>query len=235
MGGLDFFGAGEVGDGAADFEDPAVGAGAQAQFVDRGFEQSFRVIIHGAITLDVSRAHLGVGVDVSFLEPLQLNRPRVIDPLADELRRFAGVAAGEILIADRRHFDLNVDAVEERAGDTGAIALDLQRRADAFLLRVGEKAAGTRVHCGDQHDAGGIIDRAEGAGDGDVAVFQRLPHDLEDVAPEFRQLVEEKDAVVREGDFTGFGYGSAADQTGIGNRVMRRAKRTRGDDRRAVQ
>ena len=28
VGGLDFFGAGEVGDGAADFEDPAVGAGA---------------------------------------------------------------------------------------------------------------------------------------------------------------------------------------------------------------
>jgi hypothetical protein len=38
VGGLDFFGAGEIGDGAADFEDPALGAGAQAQFVDRGFE-----------------------------------------------------------------------------------------------------------------------------------------------------------------------------------------------------
>ena len=71
------------------------------------------------------RAHLGVGVNVSFLKPLQLNHPRIIDPLADELRRFAGVAAGEILIADGRHFDLNVDAVEERAGDAGAIALDL--------------------------------------------------------------------------------------------------------------
>ena len=97
--------------------------------------------------------------------------------------------------ADRRHFDLNVDAIEERAGDAGTIALDLQRRADAFFLRVGEKAAGARVHRGDQHDTGGIIDRAEGAGDGDVAVFQRLPHDLEDVAPEFRQLVEEQDTV----------------------------------------
>ena len=64
---------------------------------------------------------------------------------------------------------------------------------DAFLLGVGEKTAGTRVHGGDQHDAGGIIDRAEGAGDGDIAVFQRLPHDLKDVPPEFRQLVEEQD------------------------------------------
>jgi hypothetical protein len=125
MSGLDFFGAGEVGDGAADFEDAAVGAGAQAQFVDRGFQQSLRVVIHGTIALNVSRAHLGVGVNVSFLKALQLNHPRIIDPLANDLRRLTSVAAGEILIADGRHFHLDVDAVEEWAGDTGAIALDL--------------------------------------------------------------------------------------------------------------
>jgi hypothetical protein len=51
----------------------------------------------------------------------------------------------------------------------------------------------------------GIIDRAEGAGDGDVAVFQRLAHDLEDVAPEFRQLVEEQDPIVSPLDRTDFG------------------------------
>jgi hypothetical protein len=68
--GLDFFGAGEVGDGAADFEDPAVGAGAQSQFVDCGFEQSLGGVIHGTMALDISCAHLGVGVDVSFLKTL---------------------------------------------------------------------------------------------------------------------------------------------------------------------
>ena len=130
-------------------------------------------------------------MNVSFLKALQLNGSRVIHPLANDLRRLTGVAAGEILIADRRHFHLDVDAVEKRAGDPGAIALDLQRRADTFLLRIGEKAAGTRVHRRDQHDAGGIIDRAEGTGDGDIAVFQRLPHDLENVAPEFREFVKE--------------------------------------------
>jgi hypothetical protein len=145
VGGLDFFGAGEVGDGAADFEDPAVGAGAQAQFVDRGFQQSLRVIIYGTITFDISGSHLGIGVDAPFLKTLQLNHARVIDALANGLREFAGVAAGEVLVTYRRHFDLNVDTIEEGAGDTGAVALDLQRRADAFLLRVGEKAAGTSL------------------------------------------------------------------------------------------
>ena len=33
----------------------------------------------------------------------------------------------------------------------------------------------------------------EGAGNDDVVVFQRLPHDLEYVAPEFRQFVKEHD------------------------------------------
>jgi REP element-mobilizing transposase RayT len=47
----------------------------------------------------------------------------------------------------------------------------LTRCADAFLLRIGEKAAGTGVHRGDEHHTGRIVDRAQGAGDRDVAVF----------------------------------------------------------------
>ena len=160
-------------------------------------------------------------MDSSLLEALELDVTCVIHALANRFRRFPSVAAGKILVSYRRHFDLNVDAIEERAGDARAIALDLQRCADAFFLRIGKKTAGARIHRGDQHDGCGIVDRAECARDRDVAVFQGLPHDLEDVAPEFRQLVEEEDAVVGEGDFTGFGYRSAADKAGIGNRLMR--------------
>ena len=61
----------------------------------------------------------------SFLKTLQLNRPRIVDPLADKFGRLTGVATGEILISYGRHFHLDVDAVEQRAGDAGAIALDL--------------------------------------------------------------------------------------------------------------
>src|SRR5262249_23574819 len=109
-------------------------------------------------------------MDVSFLKTLELDVTSLIDALANRLRRFPGVATGEILITYRRHFDLNVDAVEERAGDSRAIALDLQRRADAFFLRVGKKAARARVHRCDQHNSCGIVDRAQGAGDRDAAV-----------------------------------------------------------------
>ena len=40
----------------------------------------------------------------------------------------------------------------------------------------------------------------EGARDGDAAVFQGLQHDLEHVAPEFRQFVEEEDSVTAQID-----------------------------------
>ena len=104
VGWLDVFGAGEIGDRAADFKDAAVGAGAQAQFVDGGFEKFLGIFVHGTIALDIAGAHLGVGVDGPFLKPSKLDVARVIDALADELGRFAGVSARKILVADRRQF-----------------------------------------------------------------------------------------------------------------------------------
>ena len=56
-------------------------------------------------------------------------------------------------------------------GDLGAIALDLQRRASALLLRIGEKAAGAGFHGGDEHEIGRVIDGADSARDGDVSVL----------------------------------------------------------------
>ena len=55
--------------------------------------------------------------------------------------------------------------------------------------------AHARVHRRHEHDGRGLIDQVEGAGDGDVALFQQLPHDLGHVAPEFWQFVKEQDAV----------------------------------------
>lgn len=41
--------------------------------------------------------------------------------------------------------DVDVDAVEERAADASAVALDLGRGATALVLRVAEVAAGARI------------------------------------------------------------------------------------------
>src|SRR3990167_1795567 len=74
MGGLDLLGSFEVGDGAADFEDAAVGAGAQAQFIDRHFEQLFSPFFDRAEALDIFCSHLGVSMETFFLEAMEIGR-----------------------------------------------------------------------------------------------------------------------------------------------------------------
>ena len=235
VGGLNFFRAGKVGDGAADLEDAAVGAGAQAQFVDGGFEKFFAAAVDQAVALEIARAHLGIGMNVSFLEALKLDGAGGVDALTNSNGGLAGVLAGELLVAQRRHLDLDVDTVEQGARDLGAVALDLQRRADAFLLGIGKEATGAGIHGGDEHETRRVVDRPHGARHGDVAVFQRLAHDFENIAPELRQLVEKEHPVVRQGNFAGPGNRSTADETRVRDRVVRRAKRADGDDRLAVE
>jgi len=56
-----------------------------------------------------------------------------------------------------------------------------------------------------------------------------LAHDLKDVAGEFGEFVQKEDAVVGQRYFAWTGDGSATDQSGIGDGVMRRAERTDAD------
>jgi hypothetical protein len=89
----------------------------------------------------------------------------------------------------------------------------------------------TGIHCGDEHELGRERNAAGRAGYGDFAILEGLSHDLEGGAFELWQLIEKEDAVMRETDFAGLGNGGAAEQTDIGDGVMRRTERARGDER----
>ena len=60
-----------------------------------------------------------------------------------------------------------------------------------------------------------------------AAVFKWLPHDLQNVALELGQLVKEKEAIVRQTDFSRSRYGAATDQAGVGDGVVRGAEGSR--------
>ena len=77
-----------------------------------------------------------------------------------------------------------------------------------------------------EHEAGGEGEAHGGARDGHRAVFQRLAQDFEDVAGELRQLVQEEQAVVGERDLAGARDHAAADESGVGDGVVRRAEGT---------
>ena len=70
-----------------------------------------------------------------------------VDALSNQRGGLAGVFTRQVLVTQGRHFDLDVDAVEQRSGDARAVTLDLQRRADAFLLRIAQKAARIPLRC----------------------------------------------------------------------------------------
>jgi hypothetical protein len=53
---------------------------------------------------------------------------------------------------------------------------------------------------------------AVGASEDDAAVFEWLSESVEDIAGELGQLIEEKDAAVRERDLAGRQPGSPADE-----------------------
>jgi hypothetical protein len=60
-------------------------------------------------------------------------------------------------------------------------------------------------------------------GDRDAALFEGLAHHFEDVALKLGKLVEEGDAVVSQRNVAGPRDGAAADESGVADRVMRRA------------
>jgi len=69
--------------------------------------------------------------------------------------------------------------------------------------------------------------RRGGPGNRDVAILQRLTQHLQNVAMELGEFVQEQDAAVREADLAGHGVRATAEQAGIGDGVMRRAKNGR--------
>ena len=127
MGGVDLLLAGEVGDGAGEFEDAVVGAGAEVHLTDGGLHQVFAVLIDLAVALDLGGTHVAVDDDMGFVLPgeaVLLTGACLFDAAADVGGGFTGIEAGEFLEGDAGYFYVEVDAVEERAADAVLVALD---------------------------------------------------------------------------------------------------------------
>src|SRR6185295_17167704 len=154
---------------------------------------------------------------------LDLARPR--DPEGDGRRGLARAAA-QLPQGDRRHLDVEVDAIEERSRDPRAIALDHGRRTAAEAAGVSEMPAGAGVERADETEAGGKGQPGAGPDDGDEALFERLAERLESVAAELRQLVQEEHAVVRQARLPRPRGGSSSDHADRARSRVRAAERT---------
>ncbi len=129
--------------------------------------------------LQLTRRHARVAVYFCALtKTLLLKLPRADSAPADRIGIFLGAFAGDIAIFDRRHFNVQVDAVEQWTGNALPIPLHLKRAATAFSFEISEIAARSGIHRGNEHELRGKSDAARRARHGHLSVFERLAHHL---------------------------------------------------------
>ena len=126
-----------------------------------------------------------------------------------------------MLKADRRDVYVDVDSVDERAGDFRQITFDLARRAFASAKIGPVVAAGAGIAGGDQKKSGEIGYGFFCAGHGNGAVFEGLAYHFKDVARKLRELVEEQDSVMGKRQFARSCVCAAAHQSGAACGVVR--------------
>src|SRR4051812_4003572 len=153
------------GDGAAPLDQLGEGALAQAVQLAGGAQDR--------------AGHLGVAAQVPRPEPGELAVARGGDAGADLGRRLAGLDAAQLAERDGADVDLEVDAVEQRAGQPEPVALDRAGAAGALADAGAEPAARAGVGGGDEEKGGGEPERAVDAVDGDGALLERLAQALD--------------------------------------------------------
>jgi hypothetical protein len=122
---------------------------------------------------------------------------------------------------------VQIDTVDQRPRNAGLIVGGATRigAAPAGIAGIVGVAAAAGIHRRHQHEACRIRGAMVGAHDRDLAGFQRLAQRIEHLRLKFRQLVEEKHAVVRERDFARPRMQAAADQGRHAGGMMRRPER----------
>ena len=117
----------EISDRARHLEDARVAAGGEAEALGDEFEEAVTGFIRFAMFADQARRHLRVAVDAAVAEALFLNRAAGFDTQGNDLGCFGVGTIDKIAVFDGWDFDLDVDAIEEGAGDSGTIALYSRR------------------------------------------------------------------------------------------------------------
>ena len=188
-------------------------------------------IVDGTEFFDLAVRHAGVGGGFSFASETRfLDGAGLQNAFKDRRGRFSRTATGEFLEGHCRRFDMDVDAIEERTGDAVAVALDLDTGAAALALRVAVKSARAGIHRGDENKFGRKCHGSSRTGYGHLAILDWLAHDLERGAFEFRQFIEEEDAVVGNADLARRWVCGSTEESDIADGVVRRAEGAFGNE-----
>ena len=109
------------------------------------------------------------------------------------------------------------------------VSLDIRLLARTGPVPVSEESARTRVHGAHKEDPCRKPGGNPGTGHGEEAFFEGLAELLQGLAPEFRQLVQEKYPVVGQADLPGSRQGPSPDEPGVRDVMMGRPEGPTGD------
>src|SRR6266404_2297069 len=171
---------------------------------------------------EVTRRHARVAIYFrAIAKTLLLRLPRADNATPDRTGTFLSAFAGDITVFDCGHFNVQIDAVEQRAGNALPISLHLKRAATAFALQIAKIAARTGIHRRNEHEFRGKSDAACRARHGDLPVFERLAHYFQRRSFKLGQFIEKQNTIVSDAYFTGIRKRAAAEQANVADGVMR--------------
>lgn len=175
-------------------EDAVIAPGGQAQPLKRLAEQGVSRLVQNAVPGQLRLTHVGVTVHSGALIALPLPLSGPLHPLLDLSGGLPGLSVAQLLVAQGGDVYLEVDPVQQRPGDPGAIPLHVPLAAPAPPVVIAVPAAFTGVHGADQHELAGIDHCPRDPGDLHPSVLQGLAEHLQGVPTELGQLVQEEDA-----------------------------------------
>ena len=134
----------EVRDRSRHAEDAIVGAGAEFKRLHGFLEKCCGWLVQLAVLADEARGHSCI-VPAGSFETECLGMATTCDAVAHCGAGFTIGASGHFAKRDGRHFDLDINAVEERTGNALPVALDLCSATATGPIWISEVSAGTGV------------------------------------------------------------------------------------------
>lgn len=147
MVGSDVFAGFEIGNGSGDLDDPVVGAGGKAELPNGLVQERLAGLVDPAEFFEVLGLELGIRVDSLAGKPLELDVSCPAHSHADRFRLFRFGVGVELFVFYGGHFDVEIDSVQDGAGDSSAIFSDLVWRAGAGACGIARIAARAFLRC----------------------------------------------------------------------------------------
>lgn len=150
VGRLDDVGAGEVGNGTGELENAVEGEGGKLEALGGGLKERLRGGVHEAVFANLRRPHVGVAGDAGAGEALRLTLAGGLYTGANIHRALAVAGIGELFILDAGYLDVDIDSIQQGAGETFLVAGDGAGRAGAFPGGVAGESTRTPVQLATQ-------------------------------------------------------------------------------------